>query len=177
MKSRDQRLFCHFTSTITRQKWFVGIRYMQSEVARYAVPAFGFPISHQRSCANHSDLPPRPCEQISKNFAITMIEMWWWILSVRYIGNMFIQSVTRRFKKLFGGIILCYRVKKRESQSDCHLLDVWINRIKRFVAVKKAITHKNNLENIYFFADTRGKELRCSIYCGGCVGSNDKAWC
>ena len=93
------------------------------------------------------------------------------------MGNMFIQSVTRRFKKLFGGIMLRYRVKKRETQSDCHLLDVWINRIKRLVTVNKAITHKTNLENIYiFFSDTWGKELRCGICRGGCVGSNDKAW-
>ena len=57
------------------------------------------------------------------------------------MGNMLIQSVTRRFKKLFGGIMLRYIVKKCETQSDCHLLDVWINRIKRLVTVKKAITH------------------------------------
>ena len=75
------------------------------------------------------------------------------------MGNMFIQSVTRRFKKLFGGIMLRYRMKKRETQSDCHLLDVWINRIKRLVTVKKAITHKTNLENIYIFRRHLGERV------------------
>ena len=72
---------------------------------------------------------------------------------------MFIQSVARRFKKLFGGIMLRYRVEKRETQFDCHLLDVWISRIKRLVPVKKAITHKNNLENIYIFCRHQGERV------------------
>lgn len=79
-------------------------------------------------------------------------------------GNTFIQSVTRRFKKLFGDIMLRYRVKKLETQSDCHLLEVWINRIKRLVTVKKAITHKTNLENIYIFSQTPGGKSYDAAY-------------
>lgn len=60
--------------------------------------------------------------------------------------------------------MLRYRGKKRETQSDCHLLDVWINRIKRLVTVKKAITHKNNLENIYIFSQTPGGKSYDAAY-------------
>ena len=55
--------------------------------------------------------------------------------------------------------MLRYRVKKRETQSDCHLLDVWINRIKHLVTVKKAITHKNDLEKSIFFRRHLGERV------------------
>ena len=60
--------------------------------------------------------------------------------------------------------MLRYIVKKCETQSDCHLLDVWINRIKRLVTVKKAITHKTNLENIYIFSQTPGGKSYDAAY-------------
>lgn len=60
--------------------------------------------------------------------------------------------------------MLLYRVAKRETLSDCHLFDVWMNWIKHLVTVKKAITHKNDLENICTFSQTPGGKSYDAAY-------------